>query len=308
MNNKPILVILAAGMGSRYGGLKQIDPIGDNGEIIIDFSVFDAIEAGFERIVFLIKREIYEDVKSIIGDKIPSNISVSYAFQDLDNIPAPFTVPKDRVKPWGTAHAVLCCEQYIDAPFAVINADDYYGKDGFKKIYEFLSTVEDTSTYNYAVIAYHLENTVTDNGHVARGICEVSNGYLTEITERTQIEKHGDKIEYSEDNGESFVTLPLPCIVSMNFWGFTQSYVKELKERFPVFLEEILKTNPLKGEFFVPKEVDVLIKKGKATVKVMESTDRWHGVTHKEDKPQVVAAIRELKASGAYPDKLWQAK
>lgn len=306
MSKKPILVIMAAGMGSRYGGLKQIDPIGDNGEIIIDFSVFDAIEAGFERIVFLIKREIYDDIKSIIGDKVSKFAEVNYAFQDIDNIPAPFTVPDSRTKPWGTGHAILSCKDYIDAPFAVINADDYYGKDGFKQIYDFLLTAEDSDKYNYAVVGYYLENTVTDNGHVARGVCEVSNdGYLTVINERTQIEKHGDKIEFTEDGGNTWVTLPSPCVVSMNFWGFTQSYIAELEKKFPIFLEKTIKENPLKGEFFVPTVVGELVVDGKASVKVINSKDKWHGVTYQQDKPEVVSAIRKLKSEGKYPSDLW---
>lgn len=306
MNKEPILVIMAAGMGSRYGGAKQIDPIGDHGEIIIDFSTFDAIEAGFKRIIFIIKEEIYEDIKSIIGDKVSKHVEVQYAFQSIDNLPAPFTVPEGRVKPWGTGHAVLCCKELIDAPFAVINADDYYGKDGFKEIYNFLKNTEDNAQYQYAVVGYYLENTVTDNGHVARGVCEVSdNGYLTAVNERTQIEKHGEKIEYTEDGGASWVTLPSPCVVSMNFWGFTKSYIDELEKRFPLFLEKAIAENPLKGEFFVPTVVGDLVAEEKARVKVINSKDKWHGVTYKEDKPQVVAAIRELKSQRQYPDNLW---
>ena len=304
---KPVLVIMAAGMGSRYGGLKQIDPVDEDGHMIIDFSLYDAKQAGFEKVVFIIKKENEEIFKEVIGSRIAEYMEVAYVFQDLQNIPEEFTVPEGRVKPWGTGHAVLSCIDIVDGPFAVINADDYYGRKAFQVIYDYLASHEDDDKYSYTMVGYRLENTVTDNGHVARGICTTNEaGELIAIHERTRIEKHADGIAYTEDGGATWTTVPGNTLVSMNMWGFTASILKELQNHFPAFLEKGIKENPLKCEYFLPEVVSGLLADGKATVAVLSSADKWYGVTYKEDKPVVVAAIRSMKDNGIYPEKLWE--
>lgn len=302
---KPVLVVMAAGMGSRYGGLKQIDPIDEQGHIIIDFSIYDAVKAGFEKVVFIIKKENEEDFRKAIGDRMEKLVQVEYVFQDLHNIPEGFEVPEDRVKPWGTGHAVLSCLGTVDAPFAVINADDYYGRHAFEVIYNYLTTHEDDQKYRYTMVGYILENTLTENGHVARGVCEIDQtGHLAGITERTRIEKRNGKACYTEDDGETWNEIPEGSTVSMNMWGFTNSILKELKERFPKFLEENLKKNPLKCEYFLPSVVGELLQEEKASVEVLKSSDRWYGVTYKEDKVVVEQAIKSMKENGIYPEQL----
>lgn len=307
MGKEPILVVMAAGMGSRYGGLKQIDPVGENGEIIIEFSLYDAMRAGFKRVVFLIKPEMEKDFKETIGDRISKQMQVQYAYQKTDDLPAGYTAPAERAKPWGTGHAIYACRDVIDAPFAVINADDYYGQSAFATIYNFLATAEDNDKYRYAMVGYILENTLTDHGHVARGVCTVDGGFLREIHERVRIEKRPEGAQYTEDDGASWVTLPQGSIVSMNLWGFTPSILRELGSRFSTFLDKALEENPLKAEYFLPTVVDQLVEEGKATARVLESHDRWYGVTYREDKPVVVEAIRKLREQGVYPNKLWEA-
>lgn len=303
---KPVLVVMAAGMGSRYGGLKQIDPVDEYGNIIMDFSIYDAIRAGFQKVVFIIKKENEENFREAIGDRIAKQLEVAYVYQDLHNIPDGYEVPEGRVKPWGTGHAVLSCIDVIDGPFAVINADDYYGSNAFKMAYDYLSTHEDDGTYRYMMTGYQLENTLTENGHVARGVCVTDEkGYLKKINERTHIEKRGDVTAYTEDDGQTWVTIPEGSTVSMNMWGFTESILIELKQRFGKFLDENLEKNPLKCEYFLPFVVDELLLEGRATVQVLKSMDKWYGVTYKEDKPHVVAALRALKEQGLYPEKLW---
>ena len=304
---KPILIIMAAGMGSRYGGLKQIDPVDDEGHIIMDFSIYDAVKAGFEKVIFIIKKENEQDFKETIGNRMEQRIEVEYVYQDIENIPAGFAVPEGRVKPWGTAHAVLSCLPVTDGPFAVINADDYYGQQAFQMIYDFLASHEDTERFQYTMVGYLLKNTLTENGHVARGICETdAEGKLTAITERVRIEKHGEEAAYTEDEGETWTSLSEDTIVSMNMWGFTQSMMPEIRDRFADFLSKNLSQNPLKCEYFLPFVVDELIQEGKAEVTVLKSRDRWYGVTYKEDKPTVVKAIQALKDQGLYPQKLWE--
>lgn len=306
---KPVLVIMAAGMGSRYGGLKQIDPVDEQGHIIMDFSIFDAKRAGFEKVIFIIKKEIEKDFKEVIGNRIEKVVDVAYAFQDLHNIPDGYEVPADRVKPWGTAHAVLSCKDLIDGPFVVINADDYYGRDAFQKIYDFLSTHEDNEKYCYTMVGYQLENTLTENGHVARGICEMNEaGELVSVTERTRIEKRDGGAAFTEDDGATWTTLPEGTIVSMNMWGFTEGFLGEIDNGFEAFLEEGLKKNPLKCEYFLPTVVSNLLTQDKATVSVLTSEDKWYGVTYKEDKPVVEQAIKDFKKVGLYPEKLWGEK
>ena len=303
---KPILVVMAAGMGSRYGGLKQIDPVGKHGEVIIDYSLFDARRAGFETVVFIIKHEIEKEFKEAIGNRMEKHMEVRYAFQQLENLPEGYSVPEGRTKPWGTSHAILSAADVINGPFAVINADDYYGPEAFKVIYDYLSTHQDDAVYEYSMVGYLLKNTVTENGHVARGVCVTdSEGYLASVTERTKIATYEGGIHFTEDDGATWTDLPEDTLVSMNLWGFGASVVPEIQNRFAAFLEASLPTNPLKCEYFLPLVVSQLIAEGKATVQVLRSHDKWYGVTYKEDKPTVVAAIREKIASGLYPENLW---
>lgn len=303
---EPALVIMAAGMGSRYGGLKQIDPVDEQGQIIIDYSIYDAVRAGFKKIVFIIKKQNEKDFRDAIGSRIETRVDVRYVFQELDKIPEGFQVPEGRVKPWGTGHAILCCKDVLDGPFMVINADDYYGRSAFASMYDFLTNHEDDSRYRYAMMGYILENTLTENGYVARGVCRADkDGYLTDITERTHIEKQNGRVVYTEDEGQSFTELAPDSLVSMNMWGFSGSILKELESGFPAFLRQGLAENPLKCEYFLPSVVSSLIEAGKATVSVLRSADRWYGVTYKEDKAVVTAAVRMMKEKGLYPENLW---
>lgn len=303
---KPSLVILAAGMGSRYGGLKQIDPVDAEGHKIIDFSIYDARKAGFEKVVFIIKRENEQDFRSCIGDAVSKYMEVEYVFQDLTKVPDGFEIPEGRVKPWGTAHAILCCKDTVKEPFAVINADDYYGRSAFQTLYDYLTTHEDDEMHRYAMVGYELGNTLTENGSVARGCCVTDDdGYLVTIAERTQIVKTEQGAAYSEDGGKTFTDIPLTTPVSMNMWGFTESIMEELETAVNRFFQEGVESNPLKAECFLPIEVDKLLKDRKATVQVLSSKDKWFGVTYKEDKPFVMESIRKLKEEGVYPDKLW---
>ena len=304
--NKPVLVIMAAGMGSRYGGLKQIDPIDEEGHIIMDFSMFDAKRAGFEKVIFIIKKENEEDFKAAVGDRMAEYMDVSYAFQELSNIPEGYEVPEGRVKPWGTAHAVLSCIDQIDGPFAVINADDYYGVEAFKLIYDYLESHPDDDKYRYTMVGYYLGNTVTDNGHVARGICTMDeNGRLVKIEERTQIEKRDGGIAFTEDGGETWTNVSEKAVVSMNMWGLAPAFLEELERGFPVFLDG-LKEGDIKTEYLLPRIIDRLVRTGRARVTVLETPDKWFGVTYREDKPTVAAAIKELVADGVYPEKLFE--
>ena len=304
---KPVLIIMAAGMGSRYGGLKQIDPVDQDGHIIMDFSIYDAVKAGFEKVIFIIKKENEQDFRETIGDRMAQRIEVEYVFQDIAALPEGFTVPEGRVKPWGTAHAVLSCLSVVDGPFAVINADDIYGQQAFQMIYDYLASHEDTDRYQYTMVGYLLENTLTENGHVARGVCGTNaDGKLTEITERVRIEKRADGPAYTEDDGATWTPLAGDTVVSMNMWGFTNSMLPEIRDRFAAFLSENLSKNPLKCEYFLPFVVDELIREDKPEVTVLKSKDRWYGVTYREDKPVVVAAIQSLKDQGLYPQKLWE--
>lgn len=302
---KPILVVMAAGMGSRYGGLKQMDPVGQNGEVILDYSVFDARRAGFETVVFIIKHQIEADFKAKIGSRIEKYMEVRYAYQDLQDLPQGYQVPEGRVKPWGTGQAITAGREVIDAPFAVINADDYYGVECFKLLYDYLSQPRQAG--DYCMVGYLLKNTVTDNGSVARGVCASDEqGNLTVINERTRIEKYPGGIHYTEDDGQTWVDLPENTLVSMNMWGFQPELVQVLQQRFPAFLDQALKENPMKGEYLLPNVVRDLLAEGKATVKVLSSPDKWYGVTYQEDKPTVVAALADMTARGLYPERLWE--
>lgn len=305
--NKPVLVVMAAGMGSRYGGLKQIDPVGNHGQLIIDYAIYDAHRAGFETVVFVIKHEIEDTFKAAIGDRLSRVIDVKYAYQELDDLPAGYAVPQGRIKPWGTAHAILAARKVVDGPFAVVNADDCYGPEGFKAIYDYLENHPDQpGCYEYAMVGYRLGNTVTENGHVARGVCQESeDGFLLRVTEHTHIEKDGADARFTEDGGQTWTPISGGTIVSMNLWGFTRSFLTEAEARFPAFLDRALRENPLKGEYYLPSVVTQLLEEGKARVKVLRSHDKWYGVTYQADKPVVVAAIAEKTAQGLYPDKLW---
>ena len=303
---KPVLVVMAAGMGSRYGGMKQIDPVGPNGQVIVDYSLYDARRAGFETVIFVIKHEIEEAFKKAIGERVSRVMEVKYAFQQLDELPEGFSIPEGRVKPWGTCHAVLAAKPFIDGPFAVINADDYYGPEAFKVMYDYLSTHEDGRYYDYCMVSYLLKNTVSENGSVARGVCKANpDGTLDRVTERTRIETYAGGIHYTEDDGESWTDLPGDTPVSMNLWGFGKSFLEEADRRFAGWLTENVAKNPLKCEYFLPLVVTELLDEGKAKVRLLHSTDKWYGVTYREDKPVVVDAIARMTREGLYPENLW---
>ena len=308
MSKQPVLVVLAAGMGSRYGGLKQIDPVGSHGEAILDYSIYDACEAGFKTVVIIIKEAIRADFMETVGKRLKdAPVEIRYAYQELSMLPEGYSVPEGRAKPWGTSHAVLCAKDAIDgAPFAVINADDYYGKSAFKVIYDTLVKAADGEKYDYCMVGYELSKTVTDHGTVARGVCQTDgNHHLTGIVERTKIAKYPGGIHYSEDDGATWTDLSPDTIVSMNMWGFTPSFLAETEAQFAAFLDKALVENPLKGEYFLPLVIENLLKSGKATVKVLTSADKWYGVTYAADKPMVVAALRGMTEEGKYPDGLW---
>ena len=363
---KPALIIMAAGMGSRYGGLKQVDPVTPEGEILLDFSLYDAMMAGFEDVVFIIRKEHREAFDNLLKDRAGKHLSIHYAYQELSDLPEGFEVPDGRTKPWGTCHAVMACRDIVKGPFAVINADDYYGPSAFMQIYDFLSSVassevssaenhpdkdaiaaegsynnsrtsetsneipRDNKISDFAMVGYMLPNTLSESGHVARGVCQISDsGYLSDIVERTKIMRrpidsnpnsdsdsesvdtkdsvsHRDsEIAYEDSETGDWIPLSEDTIVSMNFWGFTQSFMQAMIDNFPAFLEESLKSDPLKAEYFLPLIVDKMIVAGSARVRVLPSKDRWYGMTYKEDKPLVTAALQSMKDKGLYPDKLW---
>lgn len=357
---KPALIIMAAGMGSRYGGLKQVDPVTPEGEILLDFSLYDAMMAGFEDVVFIIRKEHREAFDNLLKDRAGKHLSIHYAYQELTDLPEGFDVPEGRTKPWGTCHAVMACRDIVKGPFAVINADDYYGPSAFMQIYDFLSSAasselssaenysdndgltskcsgdnsrtsaisseipQDNKISDFAMVGYMLPNTLSESGHVARGVCQISDiGYLSDIVERTKIMRRPDESErhsacstessvgdsiiaYEDDKTGDWIPLSEDTIVSMNFWGFTQSFMQAMIDNFPAFLEKSLKTDPLKAEYFLPLIVDKMITEGSARVKVLPSKDRWYGMTYKEDKPMVTAALQSMKDKGLYPDKLWK--
>ena len=302
MTHEPTLVIMAAGMGSRFGGLKQMTPVDGEGHFIIDFSLYDAYQAGFRRVAFIIKHEIEKTFRETIGARMEKFFHVAYVYQELDCLPAGFSVPTGRKKPWGTAHAVACCRGVVDGNFAVINSDDFYGRGAYEEIYRFLT--ENETPHHYAMLGYQLRNTVTEFGSVARGICHVENGFLRDITERTKIFKRGQDAAYTEDD-ETFVPLAGDSLVSMNFWGFTPQILEEIWDKFPGFLEENLKTNPEKCEFYLPTVVNNQLLDHRADVRVLPCMESWYGVTYKEDLPNVKAAIGRLKQEGKYPERLW---
>ena len=311
---KPVLVVMAAGMGSRFGGLKQITPVTDKGEIILDFSLYDAMMAGFDKAIFIIKKENEAAFRDLLSERAGKYMDIQYVFQELTDLPEGYSVPSGREKPWGTAHAVLSARKAVDGPMAVINADDYYGPGAFQSIYGFLENAADDGKYHYCMVGYRIENTLTENGYVSRGVCETSqDGNLSSITERTKIRWsdgldgiESGKIVYTEDDGATWNELAKGTIVSMNFWGFTPSMMKEMENGFPAFLDKAMAENPLKGEYFLPGVVDRLISENKADVRVLSSMVRWYGVTYKEDLDAVKAALQSMKDKGEYPDVLWK--
>ncbi len=298
---EPTLVILAAGMGSRFGGLKQITAVDEGGHAIIDFSMFDAYRAGFRKVAFIIKHEIEEDFNRIVGRRAEKYFDVKYVYQQLDCLPQGYSVPEGRVKPWGTGHAVSCCAGIVDGPFAVINADDFYGPSAFTALYDFLS--QDRPADEHAMVAYLLRNTVTEHGYVARGICRVEDGLLTDVVERTRIEKRGRDAAYTED-GENYVPLSGDTQVSMNCWGFGASMLDELVRRFPAWLDENVPANPLKCEYFLPFVANSIIKEKLGTVRVLDCGETWYGITYREDMQSVVDAIKDMRRRGIYPEAL----
>ena len=299
---KPTLVILAAGMGSRYGGLKQIDTVGNNGESIIDFSIYDAKEAGFEKVVLIIRKEHEEAFRKCLTDKVSKHMEVEFAYQDMYDIPEGIKVPEGREKPWGTTHALLACRNIVKGPFAICNADDFYGKDAYRVIYNYLKN--EISDDNYGMVGYLCNNTLTDNGTVTRGVCENTDGYLSKIVEVQKIARKDGKPVY-EDNGE-WKELDPNTLVSMNFWGFTPKIFEECEVLFKDFIGEAVKENPMKCEHVIPAAIGTLVKENKCKVKMLSSKDEWFGVTYKEDKPSVVAKIQKMKDDGIYPFDLWK--
>ena len=295
MTHEPTLVIMAAGMGSRFGGLKQMTPVDEEGHFIIDFSLYDAYQAGFRRVAFIIKREIEQTFRETIGARMEKWFHVDYVYQELDRLPEGFAVPEGRKKPWGTAHAVACCRGVVEGPFAVINSDDFYGRGAYEEIYRFLT--EHETPHHYAMLGYQLRNTVTEFGSVARGVCHVQDGMLLDITERTKIFKRGQDAAYTED-GETFVPLSGDSLVSMNFWGFTPEILDEIWAAFPAFLTENLPVNPEKCEFYLPTFVGSRLAEKKVSVRVLPCMETWHGVTYKEDLDSGKAAIGQRKREG----------
>ena len=296
-------------MGSRYGGLKQMDPITKEGEILLDFSLYDGVRAGFKKVVFIIKKEIEADFRPLVEGRSSEYIDVAYGFQEVDDLPDGYSVPEGREKPWGTSHAVLVAKDLIDGPFCVINADDYYGPAAFEKAYNYLKNAKDDDIYRYAMVGYEVQNTLTDKGTVTRGVCEVNKeGYLSHITERGKIKWQGEAVVFTEDEGATWENIPIGTTVSMNCWLFTESFLDVLEKGFTGFLKEDLPKNPLKSEWLLPRSVDHLLVEGKATVEVLKSVDQWYGVTYQEDRDMVMNAMEKLKEDGLYPRELWASK
>ena len=300
---EPILVIMAAGMGSRYGGPKQIDPITSEGDIIMDFSLYDAYQAGFRRVAFIIKEDFEKDFKAHIEGRAGKLFETHYAIQDIHDLPAGYSVPEGRTKPWGTGHAVLSARDYIDAPFAVINADDYYGQEAFEKIYKFLSSSADAT--HHCMVGFKIENTLSLNGSVARGLCEVTDGFLSDIEEHSDVIREDDGIIRATNSKGIRHDVPDGHSVSMNLWGFGTEFLSIMKDGFPAALDRIMEENPLKGEYFLPYCIDTEVKAGRGTVAVLQSSDKWFGVTYSADRPSVVEKIQTLVDEGVYPAKLF---
>lgn len=306
MYMKPTLIIMAAGMGSRFGGLKQVTPVGPAGERIIDYSIYDAAAAGFGKVVFVIKHAIEDTFKEQIGDRIARQLPVEYVYQELDRLPEGFAVPEGRTKPWGTGHAVLCCRDVVKEPFAVINADDYYGQEGFRLLADFLKQPQTGEKRHIAMAGYRLENTLTENGYVSRGVCTVGpDGLLTDLVERTHIEQRDGRPQFTEDDGKTWEALDPGCIVSMNCWAFPAGTLDSFEEKFRAFLRE--NGGSQKAEFYLPFVVNEMMAAGEADVRVLPTGDKWYGMTYAEDKQKVIDAIAAMTARGVYPERLWKA-
>lgn len=304
--SRATLVIMAAGIGSRFGGgIKQLASVGPNGEIIMDYSIYDAIEAGFDKVVFVIRKDLEKDFKEVIGNRIEKQVEVAYAYQEIDDIPEKYQKKfAGRTKPWGTGQAILCCKNVVDSPFLVINADDYYGKSAFKEAYSYLTSMHDTGKIQVCMVSFVLKNTLSDNGGVTRGLCQVDdNGMLTGIKETHNIEKDGGKAVIRTDSGET-VELDADSPVSMNMWGLTPEFIGLLEDGFVEFFQNI-EGNAEKAEYLLPIYIDELLKKGQVRVKVLGTSDKWFGVTYKEDKPIVVDSFRSLIESGVYQEDLF---
>ena len=298
---------MAAGMGSRYGGLKQVEKMTESGEIILDFSLYDAMMAGFQRVVFVIREEHRDIFRTLVDERAGRFLDVEYAYQKLDDIPEGFEVPEGREKPWGTGHAVYTCRNLIDGPFVVINADDYYGPEGFTTVYDYLTTHEDGEKMDMCMAGYLIRNTITENGHVSRGICQVDEqGMLTSIVERTQIEQRPEGIAFTEDEGKSWTVLPEDTLTSMNFWGLSGKLMEAVVEGLTEFFETDVPKNPLKSEYLLPAIIDGEIQAGRAQVRVIPCHEKWCGVTYAEDREGVVAELQSKKDKGLYPEKLWK--
>ena len=301
---EPVLVIMAAGMGSRFGGLKQMTAVDDADQVILDYSAYDAVRAGFKTIVCVIKRELEADFRARVGDRIAAKCDLRYAFQELDDLPAGFAVPADRQKPWGTAHAVRAARSVIDGPFAVINADDFYGRGAFQAMYDFLAA--DGDEHTHCLIAYKLRNTLTENGTVARGVCTAdAEGHLLTVTEHTAIRGPASAPSYSEDGGETWLPLDPDAPVSLNTWGFRQNFLDVIEERMTYFLEHTMPQNPAKAEFFLPGVVNDALAAGTDKVALLHTDDVWHGVTYRDDLPALRQALADMRAAGEYPERLW---
>ena len=316
MAEKPTLIIMAAGMGSRFGGLKQVEKMTDAGEIILDFSLYDAMMAGFDRAVFVIREEHRDIFRELVDERAGRYMKIEYAYQDLKDIPAAVIdglddatkeAIKDREKPWGTSHAIYACRDLIKGPFAVINADDYYGPGGFVDVYEYLAAEHEDDVMHMCMAGYTIRNTITENGHVSRGVCQMDDeGYLTDIVERTKIMQRPEGIAFAEGDDENWTVMPEDSLVSMNFWGLPGSMMKCLEEGIADFFANKVTENPLKSEYLLPESIDKLIKDGKATVRVIPCQEKWCGVTYKEDVEDVKATLQSKKDAGLYPDKLWK--
>ena len=303
--SRKTLVIMAAGMGSRFGGNKQITPVDDAGNIIMDFSIYDAVRAGFDKVVCVIKHSFEDEFKRSLGEHIARHVELEYAYQELDNLPAGFQAPEGRVKPWGTAHAVLCAADCVDSPFSVINADDFYGPGAFRVAADFLDSGAGENVY--AAVGYRIQNTLSENGSVSRGVCSAGkDGCMTDIIERTNIIPTDGGAKFSEDNGATWQFLPNDTIVSMNLWCFQPSMLEQTRDRFVTFLKENLPTNPMKCEYYLPSVPDACIREGVAKVRLLSTDEKWFGMTYREDLPLVRNSIARMKEQGIYPERLWR--
>lgn len=305
MKKEPALVLMAAGLGTRYGGLKQMVPITNEGEIILDFALYDAYKAGFKKVIFVIKKEIEEDFKKLIEGKADQYLETQYAFQELESLPPGYQLPEGRLGPWGTSHAILCAKDLIEGPFCAINSDDYYGPDAFVKAYNFFMAEEEREMGRYAMVGYKVQKTLSDQGTVTRGVCKVEDNFLAHIAERRNIKKDGERIIYSDDDQRTWKEIPIDTTVSMNFWLFDSGFMENLEEQFKIFLDKVLPGDPLKAEWLLPDTIEELLTEQKATVEVMESENQWYGVTYKEDRDFVSRSLELLKDKGIYPKKLW---